>query len=362
MKKITTFLILLLFVSLTQVYANDNTIITEYVERIGDTNFSDTIEYNDGEKFGTLYKQGSSEVVGEIPEDTKLVEDIFEIKTGVRYTYIGGKWGSPKSVYDKWFPDTINFNKDGYIGTLLHTYETAYLKPYDGNNDFPQNPNSGDTFVRWDSIQGNRYRGQVTKPAISIYRQQYIGIASFINRSPNLNITQPITNQRIGNQDNLIINGTVKDEDVGDILTIKYSINNIGSSNVTLTQPTSITSNGHTQSFQGYIKLNNLSSGDNNLKVWAEDNKGAKSNIVEVPIIAFNTLENVMKSLKSYTYKSGEPQYLVVNSSNTITQSIDNDNLISQIKRELEAKNIKLFFIGKDGTTESYINTKLLSN
>lgn len=181
-----------------------------------------------------------------------------------------------------------------------------------------------------------------------------------LNNIPSIDLLQPITNERIGNQDNLIINGTVKDKDVGDKLIVKYSINDLEKRNITLTQPTSLITNGQTQSFQGYIKLSGLDSGKSILQVWVEDDKGGKSNVIKLPIIIYNTLENILESIKSYIYEAEDLQILVVNSNSIITQNPSNDILIEQIKQELEIKKIKLFFIGKDGETEDYIKSKLL--
>jgi hypothetical protein len=192
----------------------------------------------------------------------------------------------------------------------------------------------------------------------SSYRTSSI-VTIINNEKPSITVIEPLTNKRVGNQDNLIISGNVRDADIGDILKIKYNLSNTKNREITLTQPKNIISNGQNQSFQGYINLGGLSSGNEVLEIYAEDNKGGTSNKINIPINVFNSLESILKSLKSYT-KSGQPQILVVNTDTIIIQSTNNDNLINQIKKELKNKNVKLYFIGKDGPTRAFLESKLL--
>lgn len=212
---------------------------------------------------------------------------------------------------------------------------------------------------------GYKYKRTIT---FDITQDVYTGKAMYegnvryksTNSTPELKIIEPMTNHRIGNQDSLIVNGQVLDEDLADVLKIKYDLDTIKAKEITLTQPINLISNGQWQSFKGNIQLNGLNSGSSILKLYAEDNKGAKSAVIEMPIVIFNTLENVLDSLKSYSYKSGEPQFLVINSNTRVVQNTDNDKLINLIKTELSSKNIKLFFIGQDKETEQYIKSRLL--
>lgn len=211
---------------------------------------------------------------------------------------------------------------------------------------------------------GYKYKRTIT---FDITQDVYTGKAMYegnvryksTNSTPELKIIEPMTNHRIGNQDSLIVNGQVLDEDLADVLKIKYDLDTIKAKEITLTQPINLISNGQWQSFKGNIQLNGLNSGSSILKLYAEDDKGDKSNVIEIPIITFNTLENVFNSLKSYTYKAGEPQFLVINSNTRIMQSTDNDRLINLIKTELNNKNVKLFFIGQGKETEQYIKSNL---
>lgn len=190
----------------------------------------------------------------------------------------------------------------------------------------------------------------------------YIYSSTFIikhNEAPILNIIEPLSKYRVGDQDTLNISGIIKDENIGDAIKIKYSIEDTENLGITLTQPLSLISNGQWQSFQGYIKLDSLGSGNYNLKLWAEDDKLNRSGVLDIEIIIFNTLEGILNSLESYVYKEGEPQLLVVNSNTTITQNKENDRLSDRIKQELRDKNVKLFFIGKGGDTENYIKNLL---
>ncbi|WIV11126.1 hypothetical protein [Proteiniborus sp. MB09-C3] len=182
-----------------------------------------------------------------------------------------------------------------------------------------------------------------------------------MNKNPELTIIEPLKNQRIGNQDAVIVSGKVKDVDIGNVLDVKYNLETIKNQDITLTQPTNIVSSGQWQTFQGYIQLQGLKTGTNLLELWTEDNQGGKSKTVEMPIVIFSTLENILDALKKYTVKAGNPQFMIINSDSRIVQNIENDRLIEQIKKELHSKNIKLFFSGRNGETEAYINSKLLN-
>lgn len=178
---------------------------------------------------------------------------------------------------------------------------------------------------------------------------------------PELSIYEPIENSRVGEQDNLIISGSVKDKNIGNIIDIKYSMGSMANSNITLTQPMSLIANGQEQSFKGYIRFQNLVSGNNTLELWAEDNTGLISNTISIKIMVFNTLENIVNTLKGYVY-SDNVRFLIINSNTRIAQNAENDRLISSIRTELSNKNVRLFFIGQDKETEQYIKSKLSLN
>lgn len=188
---------------------------------------------------------------------------------------------------------------------------------------------------------------------------------SIVNQPPVISISKPVVNQYFGSEDLVQVQGITKDENKGDILSIKYSIKDSADSSnktVTLTSPAQIISNGQNQSFQGNITLNNLDSGNYILQVWAEDNKKAKSNVVEIPIVIFNTLRNIENSMFLYLQKEDVPQFFIVNSDSNITKNGVNDNIMSEIKNHLSIKDIFMYFIGKGGTTESYIKSNLTGN
>lgn len=96
------------------------------------------------------------------------------------------------------------------------------------------------------------------------------------NSSPILTITAPTENSYFGKEKPINISGTVRDQDSGDTLTIKYTISGITAhTNQTLR---TITANGSDQRFNNNISIDSsIPEGNYTLKVWVEDNKGGKS-------------------------------------------------------------------------------------
>lgn len=108
------------------------------------------------------------------------------------------------------------------------------------------------------------------------YVRRVLSLMESLNTPPKLDIIIPIENNYFGKGKPINISGTVKDEDSGDILSIKYTINGISAhTNKTLQ---TVTADGENQSFSKIIAIDNsIPQGTYNLKVWVEDNKGGKS-------------------------------------------------------------------------------------
>lgn len=93
------------------------------------------------------------------------------------------------------------------------------------------------------------------------------------NAPPSFALTTPTTGQTYYKGEQLQIVGTTRDTDVGDLLTVKWSID--GGEENTLTQ---IRATGANQSFNTtYTLPNTLSDGTHTLQVWVMDDKGGVS-------------------------------------------------------------------------------------
>lgn len=197
------------------------------------------------------------------------------------------------------------------------------------------------------------------------FTSTYTGTVTARTMPPELRLSS-LDNIKYHNQDKIPIEGFVKDADVGDINTIYYSI--VGTShnnkNLVLTNRTEIVATGNEEYFTGYIQLDqSISPGEYNLKIWAKDDKGAESSIIEVPITIYNLLKDILNNLQKYTSKdfNEDLQFIVINSNASVYQSAINDDLITKIKEELKDKNLLMYFIGNK-ESKSYINSNLLDN
>lgn len=100
------------------------------------------------------------------------------------------------------------------------------------------------------------------------------------NEKPSLQLTS--SNQQIVSEmngyNNLLISGNVKDSDIGDELILRYSVDGTSLNNVNFS---SLVANGSEQSFSHNLTIDpSIPEGNRTLRVWAEDNKGGKSNEV----------------------------------------------------------------------------------
>lgn len=98
-----------------------------------------------------------------------------------------------------------------------------------------------------------------------------------VNNNPIIDITTPSGNDYFGKEKPINVSGTVKDLDVGDTLSIKYTINGISAHTNKILR--TITANGSNQSFNNNISIDtSISEGTHILNLWVEDDRGGKSN------------------------------------------------------------------------------------
>lgn len=98
------------------------------------------------------------------------------------------------------------------------------------------------------------------------------------NEKPSIQLTS--SNQQVVSEMNgynsLLITGNIKDSDIGDELILRYSIDGTSLNNINFS---SLVANGSEQSFSHNITIDpSIPEGNRTLRVWAEDNKGGKSN------------------------------------------------------------------------------------
>lgn len=114
-------------------------------------------------------------------------------------------------------------------------------------------------------------------------------LLQYVNTAPTITLSAPSNNQllsQVAGYNQLNINGTVSDSGIGDILTVKYTLNNAGgivkSNNVSPT----ITANGSNQSFSSSLLIDSsIPNGSYTLNVWAEDDKGGKSEVISRTVV-----------------------------------------------------------------------------
>lgn len=89
-----------------------------------------------------------------------------------------------------------------------------------------------------------------------------------------------------------ILTGTVRDQDVGDTITLKYTIDGVpGHANRTFR---TLTSNGNNQSYNYSIPIDStIPQGNHTIRVWAEDNKGGVSTQLTRSFMVDKTRPNI---------------------------------------------------------------------
>ena len=142
------------------------------------------------------------------------------------------------------------------------------------------------------------------------------------NLIPSIILAQPadkLVLSEVNGFNTIPISGNFKDEDIGDILSVKYSIGSLpGNQNVTLTP--NITANGNNQAFSGNIAIDStIPQGSHIFKLWVEDSNGAKSSEITRTIIFDKTAPSI-----TYTGIVAEEQYPI---EATLSYSASDENL-----------------------------------
>lgn len=308
----------------------------------------DYYDYDDGLWFGRLYRNNTT------------WESRKEYRRANNWTmYSDSKKSLDDNDYNFYYGHYENYYKNqGYSGVIIKN--VYWIRNTEGPGPYTYDDINGNTYTRdyrrdfAVEFEYNAYR----------YTSNYSGSVTARTNPPTIRLSAPVTNSRHHNQDKIIMEGFVKDIDVGDINAIYYTIEETQhvEKNITLIEPVKITATGNDVYFKGYIQLDQLMiPGEYNLKIWAKDDKGADSSTIEIPIIIYNLLEDILNNLKRYTFKQDKLQFIAINSKVPVIKSNINDELISLIKKELLEKNILMYFIGNT-ESKSYINSSLLGN
>ena len=167
------------------------------------------------------------------------------------------------------------------------------------------------------------------------------------------------------NDEEILIFGKIRDKNIGKEQQLYYTIEEIPehtNKKMKMVNPQILISNGGVNEFQAKIILdNNIPTGEYNLKVWVEDDKGGVSNVHKTDISIKSILYLIQEKLVKYIPrdKIEDMREIVINTDNVITPNEENDNLITNISNTIEDLQSGIFFIGKDGDTEKYVKSNL---
>ncbi|MBA1336510.1 MAG: hypothetical protein HPY66_2945 [Firmicutes bacterium] len=107
------------------------------------------------------------------------------------------------------------------------------------------------------------------------------------NAIPAISIIQPANGSEFDYNGTITVSGQVRDENAGDILTIRYTINGAPSHNNKVL--TTITANGNNQNFTATIQLSGtIPEQATSMTIWVTDNQGGTSNTITINNIRFN--------------------------------------------------------------------------
>lgn len=292
-------------------------------------NFPDSISFNKDGYSTILTKNGSSKDTSTPWSTTKLDGGLSA--TSIQYTNSTGKNFYGISVYNdirgesyegngyvnlyleeyKGYQDIeyvqiariynsrLNYSKDydrpfmeelvGVLGgeTINKTYNGIEHKVYIKYNPFIRKAASNGHYgiendytihYRIPSYTQN-YIGTGYKPGYDNYYKYKIEIEYIDNSNPTMKVSFN-ENEYFGKEKPISISGIVKDQDIGDILSIKYTIDGVSTHNNRILL-TDIKADRTNQSFSQNIEIDDsLPEGDYTIKIWAEDDKGGKSDEV----------------------------------------------------------------------------------
>ncbi|MGJ0847772.1 hypothetical protein ACR77J_13865 [Tissierella praeacuta] len=137
----------------------------------------------------------------------------------------------------------------------------------------------GKLYYRLQAKYTQNYSGTVYKAGYDNYYKYKIEIEYIDNSDPEIEVSFN-ENEYFGKEKPISISGIVKDQDIGDILSIKYTISGVPTHNNRILL-TDIKADRTNQSFSQNIEIDDsLPEGDYTIKIWAEDDKGGKSDEV----------------------------------------------------------------------------------
>lgn len=120
-----------------------------------------------------------------------------------------------------------------------------------------------------------------------------VKITYTVNTAPSLAITQPLDQQSFGMAYSIPIKGEVLDPDTDDKLTVFYQVDND-----IQTILKSVNSTGIAEVLEGEISLSELPRGKHTLQIWVEDDKGAKSEVIqkEFRVLSSNSILSILNT------------------------------------------------------------------
>ena len=242
------------------------------------TGFPSTYYYSNGSYSGTLYATGVSSYsvqTGYSDASSKGANYTMVLPTDnfpPTYYYTDGTYSGTLYMCGGCWPWIVGF-MDCYTGTVYGpggpTYTTEYYENYSG------------TVYGWTSYYINNYTYTVT-----------IGYTD--NTTPTIAPTSPIgaaTYSKDTTNNSIALIGTINDPDVGDVDTVKYTLNN-GSdvTNQTNKVISTTTSDNTNQAYNYTIPIDTtIPDGSYTLKVFVSDNHGATSAINLTTVIIATT-------------------------------------------------------------------------
>ncbi|KQY94836.1 hypothetical protein ASD24_04650 [Paenibacillus sp. Root52] len=232
---------------------------------------------------------------------------------------------------------------------------------------------SGQTVTASDTAAQFWWEGKAVANQSSRKFSTIVGIGPK-NAPPSFALTAPSTGQTYYKGEQLQIVGTTRDTDVGDLLTVKWSID--GGEENTLTQ---IRATGANQSFNTtYTLPNTLSDGTHTLQVWVMDDKGGVSSAGTVHFTVrsfvvpgtptFNSINN-NSLLASWDKKTNDSSVTYELKNITTNQSYDTGSLHSRqitgltpntnYSFAVRAKNLSGTYTGFSSPTNVYTHANI---
>jgi hypothetical protein len=212
-------------------------------------------------------------IVGGFSEQTNYYLDVYIDSYYNYYRFSNSdSFSYMERNYTLFDPSLFNFS--------VYNYRVYVISPDYGMNvhtslvgDIPETIKTSSVYNK---IRiGQWFYGRQPSPSINI---EFLLYRKVKNEEPTLNLSTA-NNQTLSEvvgYNTLTISGTVQDSDIGDILTVKYTIN--GLPTYTNKIITSLASNGANQPFLLNLPINpTIPESIYNLRAWVEDNKGGRS-------------------------------------------------------------------------------------